>query len=135
MQTKKWPTNHRSSSNGYILTPRVHDCLCQHSGWFSIYFIDIYSCFAVCTLAMAYNLKASLVAVTTMVGSAFTFTRTSATGDALNIDKPGIMKKEFETFQHPCSYNGAVEGRKKSQHQETIDQMMLWKYWYKLIVN
>ena len=79
---------------------------------------------------MAYNLKAGLVAATTMVGSAFTYTRTIATGDALKIDKPGIMKKEFETFQHTCSYNGAVEveGRRKSQHQETVDQMILWKY-------
>ena len=77
---------------------------------------------------MAYNLKASLVAVTTMVGSAFTYTRTSAAGDALKIDKPEIMKSECETFQSKGSYGAVVEGRKKSQHQETIDQMMLWKY-------
>ena len=77
---------------------------------------------------MAYNLKASLVAVTTMVGSAFTYTRTSATGDASKIDKPEVMKTECKTFQYQGSYGAVAEGRMKSQHQETFDQMMLWKY-------
>lgn len=82
---------------------------------------------------MAYNLKAGIMATTTMVGSAFAYTRTNS-GQPDGVGQPGAGGPgggAFRGYQGGPGQGqggpGGVGGR-QDKYQDTVQQMMHWKY-------
>ena len=80
---------------------------------------------------MAYNLKAGVMATTTMVGSVVAYTKTQAGGE----DQSGANNRNQNTSLDTATYSGDGFGGNKSstsrtskQYKDTFDQMMIWKY-------
>ena len=74
---------------------------------------------------MVYNLKAGIMATTTMVGSAVAFTKTQA-GEGKNQrdEKSGQDKPQ----QYTESWGGNQNQKEGTQYKDTFHQMMMWKY-------
>ena len=82
---------------------------------------------------MAYNLKAGLMATTTMVGSAFAYTRSNSSqpdgaGQPGNVG-PGAGGG-FRGYQGGPGQGqgGQGVGGRQDKYQDTVKQMMHWKY-------
>ena len=79
---------------------------------------------------MAYNLKAGIMATTTMVGSAFAYTRTNS-GQPDVAGQPGHGGPGAGGYQGgPGQGQGGpgVGGGRQDKYQDTVQQMMHWKY-------
>ena len=80
---------------------------------------------------MVYNLKAGLMATTTMVGSAVAFTKTQAgVEDQKEKNQRDQMSGQGKTEQHAESWRagGNQNQRQGTQYKDTFHQMMMWKY-------
>ena len=78
---------------------------------------------------MVYNLKAGLMATTTMVGSAVALTKTQAGGE----DKGEKSERDQKTGQGKTQQNeerwgGNQNQGEGTQYKDTFHQMMMWKY-------
>ena len=77
---------------------------------------------------MAYNLKAGLMATTTMVGSAFAYTRTQSVEDESRGPKMGNQNCGLAAKQDSGGLEINQTARPTDQYKDTFDQMMHWKY-------
>ena len=71
---------------------------------------------------MGYNLKAGLMATTTMVGTAVAFTKTQ-TQDIRDNQKSG--KAKIQAYSE--SWKGKKKQGKEANYRDTFEQMMMWK--------
>ena len=80
---------------------------------------------------MVYNLKAGLMATTTMVGSAVAYTKTQAgVEDQRGSNCRNQNSGQAATQQDKDGFGGnknQISGANK-QYKDTFDQMMIWKY-------
>ena len=80
---------------------------------------------------MAHNLKAGLMATTTMVGSAMAYTQALAWGEGsrnTTSDKQHIG--EDKTQQHKQKWGGNQNQKQNegAKYKDTFHQMMMWRY-------
>ena len=75
---------------------------------------------------MAHNLKAGIMATTTMVGSAFAYTQSQS---AEGRDRgPGLTGQTARTARSEAPGQGSGGESGGSKYQDTVNQMMHWKY-------
>ena len=78
---------------------------------------------------MAHNLKAGIMATTTMVGSALAYTRSQSEGGEA---RQGLAASGSPG--HPPTHGGLQtgggqpRGTEANKYQDTVHQMMHWKY-------
>ena len=75
---------------------------------------------------MVYNLKAGIMATTTMVGSAVAFTKTQSGTEEKN--QRGEKSSQDKPQQYTESWGGNQNQREGAQYKDTFHQMMMWKY-------
>ena len=81
--------------------------------------------------AMAHNLKAGIMATTTMVGSALAYTKAQAGEDRQQGQSVwgGSQSPTPSQAQSSAQYQDTVRGQTgASKYQDTVNQMMHWKY-------
>lgn len=78
---------------------------------------------------MAHNLKAGIMATTTMVGSALAYTRSQSEGGEAR-QGPAASSSPGHTPTHGGLHTGGGQpgGAEASKYQDTVNQMMHWKY-------
>ena len=80
---------------------------------------------------MAYNLKAGLMATTTMVGSAVAYTKTQpGEGNQQGSSPWNQGSGQAKTQQHKSAVGNQTQSQKQgevSKYKDTFEQMMMWK--------
>ena len=77
---------------------------------------------------MAYNLKAGLMATTTMVGSAVAFTKTqTGLGDRRGSVSKNMDSGQAKTEAYTEKSGKSQKHRNGSNYKDTFEQMMMWK--------
>ena len=83
---------------------------------------------------MAHNLKAGLMATTTMVGSALAYSRAQggetgeAQGQRTSSMTAGVSSSSTTAGQQQSHPGAKPEQHGNNKYQETVQQMMHWKY-------
>ena len=82
---------------------------------------------------MAHNLKAGLMATTTMVGSAMAYTQALAGGEgSRNTTSDKQLMGEDNTQQHKQNWGGNQNQNQTqnegAKYKDTFHQMMMWRY-------